>query len=296
MLALKKFSSNLHLDSLVSKIQWTRSPPLKDICQDLLSECRELDRLCQSLTLAQWRTRSDFNGWTPWDEVAHLCYFDETGLQSARSSDEFARDASLLAERLALGQEISAIARERYASLDGPALLQHWRRLYEALVAALSLMDPKARLAWYGPPMGARSFASARLMETWAHGQDIWDVVGLVRPTSPRLKHIAHLGVTTFKWTFVNRKLPVPETMPRVDLTAPDGSIWSWNENSSDEFVKGRAADFCLLVTQRRHLKETDLVFAGEVTGRWLSIVQCFAGPPADGPPAGQRGRGALAW
>ena len=146
---------------------------MKELCQDLLSEYRELDQLCQSLTLEQWKTRSDFYGWTPWDEIAHLCYFDETGLQSARSPEVFATDANLLAKRLVQGQEISVIARERYGSLDGPSLLQHWRNLYESLVSVLAELDPKARLPWYGPPMSARSFASARLLETWAHGQDV---------------------------------------------------------------------------------------------------------------------------
>lgn len=227
----------------------------------------------------------------PWDEIAHLCYFDETGLQSTRSPDEFVRDTRLLAERLAQGEEISAIARERYATLDGPALLHYWRSRYESLVSALAALDPKARLAWYGPPMSARSFASARIMESWAHGQDIWDVVGRVRPASVRLKHVAHLGVSTFKWTFINRKLPVPDRVPRVELKAPDGTTWRWNEEISDQFVKGSAVDFCLLVTQRRHLQETDLMYDGDGVRHWLSMAQCFAGPPADGPPAGQRGR-----
>lgn len=291
MVGLKKSSRILLRASLASDEQQKKETPLKDLCQDLLAEYHELDQLCQSLTLAQWQIRSDFYGWTPWDEIAHLCYFDETGLQSARSPGEFASDAKLLADRLVKGQEISGIARERYASLDGPTLLQHWRRRYESLVLVLSEMDPKARLPWYGPPMSARSFASARLMETWAHGQDVWDVVGRTRPASSRLKHIAHLGVTTFKWTFVNRKLPVPDVVPYVELSAPDGSFWTWNENSADCCVKGCAVDFCLLVTQRRHLQETGLVYIGDEVARWLSMAQCFAGPPADGPSVGLRGR-----
>ncbi|PUE48599.1 TIGR03084 family metal-binding protein [Limnohabitans sp. 2KL-51] len=264
---------------------------MKEITQDLLAEYQELDQLCQSLTMSQWQTRSNFYGWTPWDEIAHLCYFDETGLQSAHTPEEFTRDLSILTKRLEQGQEISAIARECYISLDGPALLQHWRSRYESLVSALAALDPKERLAWYGPSMSARSFASARIMETWAHGQDIWDVVGRVRPASARLYHIAHLGVTTFKWTFVNRKLQVPERLPRVELRAPDGTTWCWNEASSDQFVKGSAVDFCLLVTQRRHLLDTDLMYSGEGVRKWLPMAQCFAGPPAEGVPAGQQGR-----
>src|SRR5512140_1722401 len=220
---------------------------------DLLAEYRDLDSLCATLTPQQWQLRSEFYGWTPWDEIAHLCYFDETSLQSVGEPERFAREAALLGERTARGEEISAIARSSFGHLDGPALLALWRSRYQALVQALAPLDPKARLAWYGPPMSARSFATARLMETWAHGQDVWDMLGRKRGVSPGLKHIAHLGVTTYGWTFVNRGLPVPPPVPYVDLEAPDGSRWTWGEPSATDFVRGPALDFALLVTQRRH-------------------------------------------
>jgi len=262
---------------------------MQDVCSDLLAEYCELAALCDTLTPQQWQQRSEFYGWTPWDEIAHLCYFDETGLQSANDPEGFARDAALLNRRLGQGEEISAVAREQYGSLAGAALLARWRALHESLVDALSRLDPKARLRWYGPPMSARSFATARLMETWAHGQDVWDVVRRRRPPTPRLKHIAHLGATTFKWTFVNRQLEVPGIVPYIELAAPDGGMWTWNEPSTANFVRGSAEDFCLLVTQRRHLDDTALEYGGEQVRRWLSMAQCFAGPPADGPAAGAR-------
>ena len=36
--------------------------------------------------------------------------------------------------------------------------------------------DPKKRLKWAGPEMSARSSVTARQMETWAHGQELFDV------------------------------------------------------------------------------------------------------------------------
>lgn len=262
---------------------------MKDICRDLLAEYRELDALCATLTPSQWLLRSEFFGWTPWDEIAHLCYFDETGLQSATDPDGFACDAALLNQRMARGEEISAVARAHFGALTGPALLARWRLGYERMVEALAKLDPKARLAWYGPPMSARSFATARLMETWAHGQDVWDVVQRRRPPSLRLKHIAHLGVTTFRWTFINRKLEAPPNLPYVELTAPGAQVWTWNEASLENFVRGSSEDFCLLVTQRRHLDDTQLQFGGEGVQQWLSMAQCFAGPAVDGPAPGLR-------
>ena len=256
---------------------------------DLLAEYRALADFCATLSPADWRRVSAFYGWTPWDEVAHLLYFDETSLVSTQDPERFARDAQALSARVAAGEEISAIARQAYGALDGAVLLAQWRRTHEALVAALAALDPKARLGWYGPPMSARSFATARLMETWAHGQDIWDVMRRRRPGSARLKHIAHLGVGTFGWTFVNRGLPKPEVQPCVELQAPDGQTWTWGQPDSEHRVSGTAEDFCLLVTQRRHVHDTALVATPGPVADWLTIAQCFAGPPADGPAPGVR-------
>ncbi len=263
---------------------------MQDTCRDLLAEYQALADLCETLTPAQWQTRSTFFGWTPWDEIAHLCYFDETALQSATEPEAFVKGMMELGPKMAAGEPISAIARLKYGAFDGAALTQHWRGLHERLVAALAGLDPKARLPWYGPSMSARSFATARLMESWAHGQDIWDVIGRKRPATARLKHIAHIGVTTFGWSFVNRKLPVPAPVPCIALRAPDGELWTWGEPSDTDWVRGSAEDFCLLVTQRRNRADTALTWQGAPADQWLAIAQCFAGPPADAPAPGAFG------
>lgn len=255
-----------------------------DIVLDLLTEYRELAALCDTLTPAQWRIPSAFYSWTPWDEIAHLCYFDEAALQSVRDPECFASNAATLNARIAAGEEFSTIQRETFSHLDGPALLALWRERHEALAHELSLIDAKARLPWYGPLMSARSFASARLMETWAHGQDVWDVMRRRRPATVRLKHIAHLGFATFGWTFVNRGLRIPEIVPYVALQAPDGSKWQWGDAGSAHRVSGTAEDFCLLITQRRHVDDTTLQYTDGPASDWLHMAQCFAGPPADGP------------
>lgn len=262
---------------------------MQDTCRDLRDEYRALADFCAQLSPEDWRCTTDFHSWTPWDEVAHLCYFDQTALQSVSDPEGFVAEAKDLVRLMATGHEISAVARETFAGLDGAALLTLWRQRFEALVDALAKQDPKARLNWYGPSMSAKSFATARLMETWAHGQDIWDAKRRPRPGSQRLKAIAHIGVSTFGWTFVNRKLPVPAMPPYVELTAPDGSLWTWGEFSVTDFVRGPAQDFCLLVTQRRHRTDTRLQWAGEGAEQWTRFAQCFAGEPADGPGPGVR-------
>ncbi len=265
---------------------------MKGLCQDMWEECVELARLSAGMAPAAWCWHTDFYGWTPFDEIAHLALFDKFALLAVGDAEQFLRERSVLEEKLAQGVEISEVAAQRYAALDGPALLQSWQEQCARLVGVLQTTDPKARVPWFGPDMSVRSFATARLMETWAHGQDIYDLLHCRRATTSRLCHIAHLGVATYQWTFSNRGLRQPGYRPYVELSACGAETWTWGEASAESFVRGTALDFCLVVTQRRHYTDTTLRVGGRVAREWLEIAQCFAGPPADGPGPGKRKSG----
>jgi uncharacterized protein (TIGR03084 family) len=168
-------------------------------------------------------------------------------------------------------------------------LMGWWRRERTKMLEAYAAVGRKERLPWYGPPMSALSHATARLMETWVHGQDILDALRIRRINTDRLRHVAHLGVTTFGWSYTNRGLEVPQTQIRVELTAPSGDIWAWGPESGSEKISGPAEDFCLVVAQRRHVDDTHLEVVGEAAHDWMLKAQCFAGPPTDGPKPGER-------
>jgi uncharacterized protein (TIGR03084 family) len=142
------------------------------------------------------------------------------------------------------------------------------------------------KMPWYGPPMSATSMATARLMETWAHSLDVHEALGAAPEVSDRIRHIAHLGVRTRIFSFAVRGETAPEAEPRVTLTGPSGDVWTWGPEAGPEAVTGPAYDFCLLVTQRVHRADTDLVATGPGADRWLDIAQCFAGPPGEGRSA----------
>jgi uncharacterized protein (TIGR03084 family) len=166
-------------------------------------------------------------------------------------------------------------------------LLDWFRAARARLLDTFSHTDPATRAPWYGPSMSAASSATARLMETWAHGQDIADALGAGRVPTARLRHIAHLGVRTRAFAYANRGLAVPEQEVRVELTAPGGGTWAWGPEDAGSRVTGPALDFCLAVTQRRHLADTALVITGPAATDWMAIAQAFAGPPGPGrPPA----------
>jgi uncharacterized protein (TIGR03084 family) len=137
--------------------------------------------------------------------------------------------------------------------------------------------------------MNALSLATSRLMETWAHGQDIFDALRIPRESTDRLRHIAHLGFRTLEWTYRNRCLKVPDEPVRVELRAPSGALWAWGPEAAENRICGPAEDFCLVVTQCRHVDDTILEISGGVARDWMEKAQCFAGPPREGPPAGSR-------
>lgn len=262
---------------------------MKTICSDLQWEHETLDALVTEMDRTVWDLLTPGGEWTVKDQICHLAYFDDTAKLSATDASAFNAHMTELVSNVKSMEDASRITLAKGRAMDIPQLMAWWRNERGQLVEALAGLDPQARLPWYGPPMSARSFATARLMETWAHGQDVYDVLKKRRPPSPGLKHIAHLGVTTFGWSFVNRSMAVPETAVRVELTSPSGDIWQWGEKTAKASITGPAEDFCLVVTQRRHIDDTALSTEGETARQWMLVAQAFAGPATTGPPAGER-------
>ena len=256
---------------------------MKDMCKDLSEEYESLDAIVSHLDEKDWKTETLCDGWTVKQVIGHLAFSDSSAKLSATDPDGFVRYAKARPER----SKVFAAQFAEVDSMSGEEILLWWRKERTSLVDAVRKFDPKHRLPWYGPSMSARSFVTARLMETWAHGQDIVDVFELHRRPTSRLRHIAHLGFITFGWSFSVRNLKVPETAVRVELLSPKGPWWIWGPETAEDMVRGGAEDFCLVVTQRRHVEDTDLVVTGDTAGKWMRVAQCFAGPPDKGPKPG---------
>jgi len=258
---------------------------------DLRAEGKELYALLDTLCDSDWDRVTQFKAWTINDVVLHLHAADVQAAASAQSAEAYLALRNDIVAQRGLGLSPIMEARKRYAGLQGRSLLVRWHDQLEVLCQALAAKDPAARLKWGGPDMGLRMFTTARQMETWAHGQAIYDILGKARALHPRLKNIAVIGVKTFGWTFTNRKLPVPADAPYVRLYGPSGETWEWNAPSAENAVEGDAGEFCRVVTQTLHVADTGLVVKGDTARRWMEIAQCFAGPPNDPPAPGTRFR-----
>ncbi len=252
------------------------------ICDDLAGEHEALDSVLATLVEAQWSSPTPAAGWAIRDQVSHLWFFDQRAVLALRDPEAFAEDMKWL---MASGGTDASVVPGR--NMAGAELLAAWRNDRADLLSLARTIDPSVRVPWYGPDMAARSFVTARLMETWAHGQDVADALSVSRVPTARLKHVAHIGVRARPFSYMNNGLPLPEAPVYVALTAPDGSLWEWGEQAADR-VTGDALDFCLVVTQRRHRDDTGLVVEGPNAIEWIGIAQAFAGEPGGGRVAGQ--------
>jgi uncharacterized protein (TIGR03084 family) len=260
---------------------------MRELVADLSAETTEVTALVSGLDEEGWRTPTPAPGWNVGDQVSHLAFFDDAAVRSATDPEGFTEELGAAF----LGGELSTddIAR-RHRKQTGPDLLAWFAASRRTLIGVFGDLDPVTRLPWFGPSMSAASAITARIMETWAHGQDIADGLGITRTPTARLRHVAYLGVRALPYSYLANGRPVPPEPVRVELVLPDGEPVAWGPSDAENVVTGTALDFSLAATRRRHRADTALTARGQVADGWLDIVQAFAGPPGEGRPPGKHG------
>jgi uncharacterized protein (TIGR03084 family) len=257
------------------------SPDFATLLRDLAAEEAALDRVVAPLDEATWRTPTPAAGWDVRDSVAHLACIEDFAHVALTDADEFARQVDAWADAPDPDEALLGDGR----SMTGDAVLTWWRDGRAVVIEELGHREPRDRIPWFAGPMSAMSFATARLMETWAHGRDVRDALGAEADDSARLRHVADLGVRTRPFAYAIRGMERPDTDVRVELRGPDGESWSWGNADTADVVRGSALDFCLVVTQRANPADTGLAVQGPAAQEWLSIAQAFAGAPTDHRP-----------
>jgi uncharacterized protein (TIGR03084 family) len=261
---------------------------------DLAAESADLTGMLAPLGARDWERPTPAPGWAIRDQVSHLAFFDEQATLAVMDPDRFAAAVADLetGDPDTGGGDFAGLVAEQYRHLAGTELLAWLTTARREYLGIFATLDPASRLPWFGPDMSAASSVTARLMETWAHGQDIADALRITRRATGRLRHVAHLGVATVGFSFTVHGQPAPDEPVRVELTGPDGAAWTWGPPDAGNVVRGTALDFCLVVTQRRHRLDTGLRAQGAVAEAWLGLAQAFAGPPGPGrAPARRDGR-----
>ena len=254
--------------------------------QDFLDESTALHGLIAPLSDAALREPTAFKGWTIEDVITHLHVWNKAADLALQDGEAFRRWFGGAASAMQSGS-MREFETAEMQGVAGQALVAEWADFATEMSQRFGEADPSARVAWAGPSMSVRSSISARLMETWAHGQEVYDLLGVERENGDRIRNIVVLGNNTFGWTYKVNGLPVPATVPHLVLTAPSGEVWTFNAESDDERIEGLAEEFCQVVTQTRNIADTNLSVTGPIATQWMAIAQCFAGgretPPAPG-------------
>lgn len=250
------------------------------VIDDLREESDELDVLVRGLSDAQWAAPTPAAGWGIAHQIAHLTWTDDVALLAATDPDAFAAE---VAKALKAPESFVDEGAEAGAALPPPELLARWRAGRERLQGVLRTAPAGTRIPWYGPPMSVASMATARLMETWAHGQDVADALGVTRAPTARLRHVARIGVRARDYAYLVRGIKAPVEEFRIELTSPGGVLIVYGPEGAAQRVTGPLLDFCLLVTQRAHRDDLALTATGPDAGQWLDIAQAFAGPAGPG-------------
>ena len=255
------------------------SDPYQQLIDDLVAEQRYLDAQLTDLPDEIWQNDTPCRGWMVRDVISHLAEVDEsatavaTGAAQTMSGGERSEDGT----RSGLQDSSRHMTRTQ--------LVDWWRAARDRMEAALRAHEGRDRLPWAGPPMSARSFATARLMECWSHGLDALDGAGIEPVHSDRLQHIAHLGFITRGFAYQTRGMEPNQEPLKVELTLPSGASWSRGDDDTPHVVSGTAPDFCRVVTQRIHYMDTDLSYTPGPAEEFLQVAQAFAGPPGEGRP-----------
>lgn len=258
---------------------------------DYRDECDALYALLADVDAARYSQPTQFKRWTLDDVLGHLHMFDYAARLTLESPQAFGAFWESLTSSMAAGHSMVDYTRIWLRGCAGRELVQRWHEFSGQVAAEYAQVDPAQRVKWAGPDMSVRSCISARQMETWAHGQAAFDLLGVERAEHDRIRNIVIMGVNTFGWTFAVRGRAVPSAKPHVRLQSPSGAWWTWNEPDDRNRVEGSAVEFCRVVTQTRNVADTSLRVSGEIAHEWMSMAQCFAGPPETPPAPGTRFR-----
>lgn len=252
----------------------------EEVLADLAAEGDDLDAMVAGLAAPQWTLPTPAPGWTIAHQIAHLASSDWMTTLAATNPAEFEVRRQALAGDFDAAVEAGVAEQLAGAPAD---LLTRWRTQRAAMTDALAAVPSGQKVPWVVSPMSVAALASSRIMELFAHGQDIADALGVRREPTARIRHVARFGVRTRDFSFLARGMTPPAEEFRVELSAPGGGVWQFGPLVAAQRISGPAVDFCLLVTRRRHRDDLALTATGPDANRWLDIAQAYAGPPGPG-------------
>ncbi len=256
---------------------------------DFKSESDCLYKILENLPETDLDSKTLFKEWSFNSIIRHLHVWNYAANISLLNVREWGKFSDKLKNNFNNGKTLNDFEKNFSNNLKGKKLLNKWKSLYSEITEKFKIEDPKKRVKWIGPDMSVISSISARHMETWAHGQAIFDSLGIRRKNEDRILNIVIIGNNTFNWSYKVNKLDIPKQIPYLKLTSPSGEIWEFNDKKNINYIEGMAEDFCQVVTQVRNIQDVKLTVKGSIAEEWMSLAQCFAGKAQTPPKPGTR-------
>ncbi|MFD1152536.1 TIGR03084 family metal-binding protein [Saccharothrix hoggarensis] len=257
---------------------------LQDVVADLTADAVEIDALVADLDEAGWDVPTPAPGWAVRHQVGHLAFIFRIAGLAAADPNAF----TAMTKTMTAGFDAAVNgALAGYLGTPGPELLARWRAERDAGIAALAAVPADRLVPWLVNPLPPAILAAAGMMETFAHGQDIADALGVRRERTDRLRHIVAFAVRVRDFGYQARGLTPPDAEFRFEITAPSGALWAFGPEDADQRVTGSAEDFLLLATRRRHRDDVDVRAEGELADHWLDVAQAYRGPAGPGRAPG---------
>lgn len=258
---------------------------LQEAISDLTADGQEVDALVSGLDDSDWATATPAPGWTIKHQIGHLAFIFRIAGMAAADPEAFTQ----LTAKIGGGFNAAVnAALEDYIYDPVDALLARWRAERDAGIKALAAVPEGHVVPWLVNPLPPTVLACAGMMELFGHGQDIADALCVRRTRTDRIRWLTGFGVRTWEFGYQARGLTPPDVEFRFELTAPSGAMLQFGPEDSPQRVTGQAADFCLLVTRRRHRNDLSLRATGDDADYWLDIAQAFRGPAGLGRRPGQ--------
>jgi uncharacterized protein (TIGR03084 family) len=259
---------------------------MKTILSDLLAEQSLVDCLVADLTEEQWlKPLAYCEKWNIKDAIIHIAFFDYAARKLMKGEAE-----DLVTLAAAESGQDEYIRATTFHHLAGTEVMSWWREERTRMNAAFYGKQAKDRVPWApGLPMSAKSLASARLMELWAHSVDIYDALGLDPVVKDRITSTLFLSWQARPNAYRINQLEMPDTPIYLELVLPSGGIWAKGDPDASNYIKGSAKEWALAAVRRRNWMDTELVVAGEEARRYAAIVQTYAGWADPAPPAKRR-------
>ena len=250
---------------------------MEQICADIEAETEALAGVVDGFTEHQWRAPTVAEGWDSCETILHLGATDWICYLAVSNPAGFAE----VRARLANGEvSVHELVRSETNTKAGNELWRWFLEIRGSMVDALRKTEPKARITWLGPDIGARSLATSRLLETWTHSHDLADTFDVPYPPTDRLRHIAHIGYVTREFSYINRGMSRPDEPVRLELLSPNGESWTWGPSDAEQLVVSTAYEFCKVLTRRLPLRESTVETKGAFATEWMEIAQPWIEPP----------------